>query len=177
MFNNAGAKLKSFAKVLFGLGCVEAVAVLVMFLGFSGDVTLGLLIGIVAGAALIMLNLIGAWLIYGFGELIESTQETNRLLHTGFSKDIAQEEEKRREEAAAQEKAKKELAEQQERKEVARQARITAYWQEHAEEKKALVDKRAEAANALEAGGISTAQQQELLDLISAIDLELKKER
>lgn len=109
MFNNVGDKLKSFTKVLFGLGCVEAVAVLVMLLGFSGDVTLGLLIGIVVGAALIMLNLIGAWFIYGFGELIESTQETNRLLHTGFSKDIAQEEEKRLEEAAAQEKAKKNL--------------------------------------------------------------------
>lgn len=40
-----------------------------------------------------------------------------------------------------------------------------------------MMDKRNKAKAAIEAGGISTQKQQELLDLISAIDLELTKER
>lgn len=172
MFENISGKIKGLAKFVFVLGCIEAAVLFIILL-----VIVGFLVGVGVGTVIVILNLVGSWCIYGFGELIESTQETNRLLRTGFSKDIAQEEEKRQEEAAAREKAKKELAEQQGRDEAARQARITAYWQEHAEEKKALVDKRAKAVNALEAGRISAAQQRELLDLISAIDLELKKER
>lgn len=176
MFENIGGKLKGFAKFLFVLGFIEGIAAL-WFMVTEVQYIENVMTGLLAGTVLILLNWVISWILYGFGELIESTQETNRLLRTGFSEDIAQEEEKRREEVAADEKAKRELAEQLERQEAAKQARITAYWQEHAEERQALLEKRAKAANALEAGGISTAQQQELLDLISAIDLELKKER
>ncbi len=67
--------------------------------------------------------------------------------------------------------------ERQQLEEDERQARITAYWQEHAEERKALFEKKAAARAALGQKGISKEQKRELSDLISSIDYELSRER
>ncbi len=106
MFRNLDKKLKVLAKVNFVLGCIEAIALLIVlcysnrhifwvrseYLGESlGNLFWDLLLGIAGGALIILFAWIGSWFIYGFGELIESTQETNRLLSTHFSKETTQE--------------------------------------------------------------------------------------
>ncbi len=166
MFENVGRKIKGLAWFILALGCVGAlIGLIVSMVLFKRILVLGILVGLLLGALQILLTLVGMWFIYGFGELIENSGKTNQLL---------QKLQKGNE--AAQMEAEQKLLEQQ-LEEDERQARITAYWQEHAEERKALFEKKAAARAALGQKGISKEQKRELSDLISSIDYELSRER
>ena len=166
MFENVGRKIKGLAWFILALGCVGAlIGLIVSMVFFKRILVLGILVGLLLGALQILLTLVGMWFIYGFGELIENSGKTNQLL---------QKLQKGNE--AAQVEAAQKLLEQQLEEDV-RQARITAYWQEHAEERKALFEKKAAARAALGQKGISKEQKRELSDLISSIDYELSRER
>jgi hypothetical protein len=174
MFDNIGGKIKGFAKFNIVLGGIVAIV------GTISAVTIPYGAGgwlFVVGIACLISSIFGSWFIYGFGELIESTQETNRLLRSGLAEGITKELEKRREHEAALAKEARELREQNQRAEQAKKARIATYWQEHEQERQQLMDKKSKAETALAAGGISAPQEQELQELISAIDFELTRER
>lgn len=75
MFDNIGNKIKSVASFI----CVVNIIVdciLGLFLIFSGGVLLGLFL-IVIGA---LISWVNSFLLYGFGELIATTQANNRIL-------------------------------------------------------------------------------------------------
>ena len=166
MFENVGRKIKGLAWFILALGCVGAlIGLIVSMVFFICILVLGILVGLLLGALQILLTLVGMWFIYGFGELIENSGKTNQLLQKL----------QKGNEAAQVEAAQKLLEQQLEEDE--RQARITAYWQEHAEERKALFEKKAAARAALGQKGISKEQKRELSDLISSIDYELSRER
>ena len=166
MFENVGRKIKGLAWFILALGCVGAlIGLIVSMVFFKRILVLGILVGLLLGALQILLTLVGMWFIYGFGELIENSGKTNQLLQKL----------QKGNEAAQVEAAQKLLEQQLEEDE--RQARITAYWQEHAEERKALFEKKAAARAALGQKGISKEQKRELSDLISSIDYELSRER
>ena len=166
MFENVGRKVKGLAWFILALGCVGAlIGLIVSMVFFKRILVLGILVGLLLGALQILLTLVGMWFIYGFGELIENSGKTNQLLQKL----------QKGNEAAQVEAAQKLLEQQLEEDE--RQARITAYWQEHAEERKALFEKKAAARAALGQKGISKEQKRELSDLISSIDYELSRER
>ena len=166
MFENVGRKIKGLAWFILALGCVGAlIGLIVSMVFFKRILVLGILVGLLLGALQILLTLVGMWFIYGFGELIENSGKTNQLLQKL----------QKGNEAAQVEAAQKLLEQQLEEDE--RQARITAYWQEHAEERKALFEKKAAARAALGQKGISKGQKRELSDLISSIDYELSRER
>ena len=62
--------------------------------------------------------------------------------------------------------------------EAAREKRFDDYWEAHAEEKAALLAKRAEAQNALKSiGSLATEERAKLQNIIAAIDAELTKDR
>ena len=166
MFENVGRKIKGLAWFILALGCVGAlIGLIVSMVFFKRILVLGILVGLLLGALQILLTLVGMWFISGFGELIENSRKTNQLLQKL----------QKGNEAAQVEAAQKLLEQQLEEDE--RQARITAYWQEHAEERKALFEKKAAARAALGQKGISKEQKRELSDLISSIDYELSRER
>ena len=166
MFENVGRKIKGLAWFILALGCVGAlIGLIVSMVFFKRILVLGILVGLLLGALQILLTLVGMWFIYGFGELIENSGKTNQLLQKL----------QKGNEAAQVEAAQKLLEQQLEEDE--RQARITAYWQEHGEERKALFEKKAAARAALGQKGISKEQKRELSDLISSIDYELSRER
>ena len=166
MFENVGRKIKGLAWFILALGCVGAlIGLIVSMVFFKRILVLGILVGLLLGALQILLTLVGMWFIYGFGELIENSGKTNQLLQKL----------QKGNEAAQVEAAQKLLEQQLEEDE--RQARITAYWQEHAEERKALFEKKAAARAALGQKGISKEQKRELSDLISSLDYELSRER
>ena len=166
MFENVGRKIKGLAWFILALGCVGAlIGLIVSMVFFKRILVLGILVGLLLGALQNLLTLVGMWFIYGFGELIENSGKTNQLLQKL----------QKGNEAAQVEAAQKLLEQQLEEDE--RQARITAYWQEHAEERKALFEKKAAARAALGQKGISKEQKRELSDLISSIDYELSRER
>ncbi len=166
MFENVGRKIKGLAWFILALGCVGAlIGLIVSMVLFKRILVLGILVGLLLGALQILLTLVGMWFFYGFGELIENSGKTNQLLQKL----------QKGNEAAQVEAAQKLLEQQLEEDE--RQARITAYWQEHAEERKALFEKKAAARAALGQKGISKEQKRELSDLISSIDYELSRER
>ncbi len=166
IFENVGRKIKGLAWFILALGCVGAlIGLIVSMVLFKRILVLGILVGLLLGALQILLTLVGMWFIYGFGELIENSGKTNQLLQKL----------QKGNEAAQVEAAQKLLEQQLEEDE--RQARITAYWQEHAEERKALFEKKAAARAALGQKGISKEQKRELSDLISSIDYELSRER
>ena len=166
MFENVGRNIKGLAWFILALGCVGAlIGLIVSMVFFKRILVLGILVGLLLGALQILLTLVGMWFIYGFGELIENSGKTNQLLQKL----------QKGNEAAQVEAAQKLLEQQLEEDE--RQARITAYWQEHAEERKALFEKKAAARAALGQKGISKEQKRELSDLISSIDYELSRER
>ena len=166
IFENVGRKIKGLAWFILALGCVGAlIGLIVSMVLFKRILVLGILVGLLLGALQILLTLVGMWFFYGFGELIENSGKTNQLLQKL----------QKGNEAAQVEAAQKLLEQQLEEDE--RQARITAYWQEHAEERKALFEKKAAARAALGQKGISKEQKRELSDLISSIDYELSRER
>ena len=166
MFENVGRKIKGLAWFILALGCVGAlIGLIVSMVLFKRILVLGILVGLLLGALQILLTLVGMWFFYGFGELIENSGKTNQLLQKL----------QKGNEAAQVEAAQKLLEQQLEEDE--RQARITAYWQEHAEERKAIFEKKAAARAALGQKGISKEQKRELSDLISSIDYELSRER
>ena len=166
MFENVGRKIKGLAWFILALGCVGAlIGLIVSMVFFKRILVLGILVGLLLGALQILLTLVGMWFIYGFGELIENSGKTNQLLQKL----------QKGNEAAQVEAAQKLLEQQLEEDE--RQARITAYWQEHAEERKAPFEKKAAARAALGQKGISEEQKRQLSDLISSIDYELSRER
>lgn len=175
MFDDIGRKLKGWAVVNFIIYCIVAVAIAIYII--SASEWYMLFQALLLGVALFGAGIVSTWFIYGFAELIESAQETNRLLRTGFSENISQEKEKRREEEKARANAANMQRERWQREENAKKARIDAYWREHTGEKQVLLDKRAKANAALSAGGISSAQQKELIEVVSSIDFELTRDR
>ncbi len=85
MYDNIGGKLKGLAKVLFWveISCVIILGVL-RFAATNGLSLLWMMVGLVAA-------LISAWLLYGFGEIIEKLGEIERNIRGGERKSKAQE--------------------------------------------------------------------------------------
>lgn len=69
MFNNVGNKIKNLAKVLFWIGVAASVigAALLMFATY-GMITIGIAVLIVGP----LFSWIGSWMLYGYGELIDT---------------------------------------------------------------------------------------------------------
>lgn len=77
-FENIGAKIKNFAKWYCWISIVIVwIACFICFIaGFTDDDLTPLILIAVAGAALLpFLTWIGCWMLYAFGELVESTME------------------------------------------------------------------------------------------------------
>ena len=82
MYENIGEKIKILAKVLFGIGLAVSV-----FTGFS-NISLGVEIEIGSVIILGLLTLVlgplfawlSTWLLYGFGELIDTNQKLNETV-------------------------------------------------------------------------------------------------
>ena len=85
MFNNIGRKIKGLAKFLFWIVAIISIlgglAVLIFMTTDSGD---GMLIGVLAAIGIAVGGFILAWLqnflLYGFGELIDSNQKILKVL-------------------------------------------------------------------------------------------------
>lgn len=124
----------------------------------------------------------GYWLICGFAEVVKNSAEIKNSIKFAFKDNIehgkSEEkrvfEEKERIRKAEEEKLRL-LAEQAEQE---RKAKFQAYWMSHAEERKALLEKKKEAELKLkELGSLASDERKILTDLIQAIDEELTKER
>ncbi len=81
MFKNIGKKIKTLAKVFCWLGiiCFTIVGLIAMSSGYGeygSSVIMGILIILVG----FLVSWIGSFLLYGFGELIDSSQRTAEIL-------------------------------------------------------------------------------------------------
>ena len=87
MFNHIGAKIKGFAKFIFWLmaifGLIGGVVVIVAGC-MNADSAVEILLFVLAGIAVIICSFLFAWLqifvLYGYGELIDSNQKILELL-------------------------------------------------------------------------------------------------
>lgn len=88
MFNNIGSKIKTLAKVLFWLGLLAAIMVgvleILQAVGNTNNETSEKVTGILVGVGIIVGGFVVSWLsnflLFGFGELIDSNQKILQLL-------------------------------------------------------------------------------------------------
>ena len=73
MFGNIGGKIKTLAKVLTWIGIISSVITGISMLA-TGDEAL-VLIGILIAAFGSIVSWVSSFLLYGFGQLIENTDE------------------------------------------------------------------------------------------------------
>ena len=183
MFNNVEEKLKGFAK--FNFVAVILFAALGFFALMSGLKYANereSLLYLMTFAIIIYSLFAACWFMYAFAEITESVKETNKALQLTFERNISVAEEKHKKEAeAAAEAARRASAEKnaaEAAEKVARRKRFDDYWEAHAEEKAALLAKRAEAQNALNSiNSLATEERTKLQNIINAIDAELTKDR
>lgn len=88
MFDNPGEKIKTVAKVFFGIGCVSSVlgwiGVLIIAME-SKDGKTALLIALASFLVLaigVVLSWISSLLLYGFGQLIDNSDRTSATMDT-----------------------------------------------------------------------------------------------
>ena len=176
MFNNVEEKLKGFAK--FNFVAVILFAALGFFALMSGLKYANereSLLYLMTFAIIIYSLFAACWFMYAFAEITESVKETNKALQLTFERNISVAEEKHKKEAEAAAEAARRASEE---KKAARKKRFDDYWEAHAEEKAALLAKRAEAQNALNSiGSLATEERTKLQNIINAIDAELTKDR
>ena len=183
MFNNVEEKLKGFAKFNFVAVIIfAAVGFFALMSGLKYADGGETLLYVMTFAIVIYSLFAVCWFMYAFAEITESVKETNKALQLTFERNIAEAEERRREEAEARDeeaKAEEEKAKTEaEAAEAARKKRFNDYWEAHAEEKAALLAKRAEAQNALNSiSSLATEERTKLQNIINAIDAELTKDR
>lgn len=89
MFNNPGAKIKSYAKVLFWIGAIISIIVGIVIIAGSfvsasyyggvGSVLGGILEGILVAAIGILISWISVLALYAFGVLVENSDELVRI--------------------------------------------------------------------------------------------------
>ena len=96
MFSNVEKKIQTVAKVLCVMGLVLAVIYTIICVAagmklqdYGGGELM--IVGPIAGLLIFLSVLIGAWMLYGFGEIIGELKESNYLLRTGLA--IEEEEE------------------------------------------------------------------------------------
>ena len=79
MFDNIGSKIKTLAKVICWIGILISVISGIVVIASTGStgVPVGILV-IVLGA---LLSWIGSFVLYGFGQLIENSEEIKSKLH------------------------------------------------------------------------------------------------
>lgn len=193
MFTNIEGKLKGLAEVNFACGILGGVAWVIILWPMT-------ILSITVGLTCLLIGLFSSWLIYAFAELLESIKEINKTLKQTnqtqkfehAQNDIAKNPQTEQLKTEAQPKAAAQKVQakrvqvlqqapipQKEKtpEEIAKWARVGAYWEKHPEEQKALAQKRISAAEKLEDSEISEAQRKELEDLIRSIDEELFRDR
>lgn len=199
MFENVEKKLKTYATVNFG--CVIVFAIFLFLAGISSDdlgyvlrhmngVGFLLVLLLLLSYALIVYALLAScWFIQAFAEITESVKHTNEILQIAFAGNIAEAKEKAKKDAeleaekeriAAEKQAEAERILAEERCALAeeKEQRHKAYWEEHTEERAALIAKKREAEKALKSvGSLAGKEREQLQKLISSIDEELNKER
>lgn len=80
MFNNIGEKIKVYAKVVFAIGAIigSIVSIVMFFVMLEDAAFLGFLFLILGIPLSILSAFLSTMFIYGFGELIESSETTRR---------------------------------------------------------------------------------------------------
>lgn len=190
MFENVEKKLKTYATVNFVGVIIVALSLLftgaVEFRHASGGAVLVLFL---AYALIVYCLLASCWFIQAFAEITESAKHTNEILQIAFAGNIAEAKEKAKKDAeleaekeriAAEKQAEAERILAEERCALAeeKEQRHKAYWEEHTEERAALIAKKREAEKALKSvGSLAGKEREQLQKLISSIDEELNKER
>lgn len=183
VFESVENKLKTYAKVNFGLVIGTAILAFIVMVSTLNSLNgLGALLVVILYVILVYDLLALCWFMYAFAEITESTKKTNEALRLTFAKQITTEQEKQQEEKKAIEEKKREEEARKKAEEEARmmesKRRYDAYWETHAEERNSLLAKREEAVKALKSiSGLATEERAKLSNLIAAIDEELKKER
>ncbi len=79
MFNNIGGKIKGLATVVTVLGMVASVIVFIAIWIIMGLV--GFFVGALIGAIGFLVSWLGSFLLYGFGQLIESAENIEAKLN------------------------------------------------------------------------------------------------
>lgn len=184
MFENVEKKLKTLAKVNLYCGFIMAGIFVIWVFWDSENVAIGwkLLFAVLFAVLWVLIGFITSWPIYAFAEMVEGIKETNKTLRYIFQDDIRKFQGIERDQERERQWAERQR--QQEREEAARLARqakkqkedkIAAYWAEHSEEKKALLDKKAKAEALLKQ--VSGKERDTIQELIKSIDDELTRDR
>lgn len=186
MFANVERKLKIYAKINFICGILLALVCFIFGIGMDDE---WIVAGIVGACCVMLGTIIIGWFIYAFAELLENVKDVNRTLKLAYADKLSEEtikdrkieqERKAQEEKQRQQEHERRQTEEERKKaeKIAKQARIDRYWENHQEERAALLAKRTEAENKLkEMGKLAGKQRTALEDLIYAIDEELSKDR
>lgn len=84
MFNNVGGKIKALVQVTFVMTCVAAGLIVLIFFMIAcdngGGAWLGFLFSILGAAVLIFFSWIGSFVLYGYGELVDTNQKIEKHL-------------------------------------------------------------------------------------------------
>lgn len=77
MFSNIGGKIKTLATVVTVIGIIAGIIVFISMATIDEDLIFS---GLLTGGAIALLSWIGSFALAGFGALISSTQNTERLM-------------------------------------------------------------------------------------------------
>lgn len=77
MFANIGGKIEGIAKFLTAIGIILGVIICILMTSIDEDM---FLIGLLIGAVIGLLSWISSFTLYGYGALISSSQNTEKLL-------------------------------------------------------------------------------------------------
>lgn len=77
MFSNIGGKMKTLATVVTIIGIIAGIITFISMASIDEDLIFS---GLLTGGAIALISWIGSFALYGFGALISSSQNTERLL-------------------------------------------------------------------------------------------------
>lgn len=180
MFTNVEKRLKGYAQACVAgatiLALLYLVGTAVIVCNTQGGWVEFLLNGVVPALLLVGLSLVGAYFVYGFAEMLESTKRTAYILEKVYAKELAAAEKEARETQATQAEQTQERPQVTEAERAARRARGEAYWVRHPEEREELLKKRAETDKKLRKLSTFASQEQEdqLKERLREIDEELE---
>lgn len=82
MFKNIGKKIKVLAQVFTWLGILAflALGIFIAFLGFMNEEAMIILLGIIIAVIGFFVSWIGSFILYAFGEIADSTEQTKKLI-------------------------------------------------------------------------------------------------
>ena len=91
MFNNIGNKIKTYAEVVSWIGIIVSIIIGVIFIisGIASETVVPIIVGILAASIGCLFCWISAFVLYGFGQLVENSDILVKTLAPNYKENLS----------------------------------------------------------------------------------------